>query len=397
MQLLTQNSDLKRTGIYGWTLPAHWVQLTDGKRFNTCPNAGICGAFCYAKSGTYQFSNVKKAHIEKLELVLNNRPEWIRMMNEEIAKPKYNGKYIRIHDAGDFFSIDYAVDWLNIAKQNPDVIFYTYTKEVDLFKNKIPSLIPSNFIVIYSYGGKQDHMIDPEVDRHSDVFYDYDKMIQEGYNDIGEDDKQAAIHPNHRVGLFRNNIPHFIKKQGDKKFSQWQSGDRPSKQSNVILLIGATGTGKTWVMTELIKKYQCNRRQKMGKVYFHRSEDMIIVGRYDGSMFQGSDKLSMSVITDLESLLKHAKGDMVLLEGDRFTNSKVIAKAKPTIIRINGDGEEGRSKRGSAQTERQIKSIFTRVHNIQLSKNDHEVENSTEALELIINIIQTKRNGNNNA
>ena len=56
MRLLTQNSDLKKTGIYGWTLPAHIVTLTNGERFNTCPNAGVCGAFCYAKTGTFQFS-----------------------------------------------------------------------------------------------------------------------------------------------------------------------------------------------------------------------------------------------------------------------------------------------------------------------------------------------------
>ena len=53
MNLLTQNSDLKRTGIYGWTLPAHVVKLSDGSTFNVCPNAGICAKFCYAKTGTY--------------------------------------------------------------------------------------------------------------------------------------------------------------------------------------------------------------------------------------------------------------------------------------------------------------------------------------------------------
>jgi hypothetical protein len=55
MNLLTQNSDLKKSGIYGWTLPAHWSTLTDGTKFNTCPNAGVCAAFCYAKNGTYNF------------------------------------------------------------------------------------------------------------------------------------------------------------------------------------------------------------------------------------------------------------------------------------------------------------------------------------------------------
>jgi hypothetical protein len=219
MNLLTQNSDLKKSGIFGWTLPAHWVTLTDGSKFNTCPNAGACAAFCYAKNGTYLFSNVRKAHIEKLELVLNNREEWKRMMIEEINKPKYIGKYIRIHDAGDFFNETYAQDWIDISTECNNSIFYTYTKEVLMMK-KLHK--PSNFIAIYSFGGKQDNHINKDIDRHSDVFPDHGEMLRLGYVDIADDDKQAAINPNHKIGLYRNNIKHFIKKMGSKKFSDYQ-------------------------------------------------------------------------------------------------------------------------------------------------------------------------------
>lgn len=60
------------------------------------------------------------------------------------------------------------------------------------------------------------------------MFPNYKEMVEAGYNDIGDDDSQAAVNKNHRVGLYRNNIRHFIKKMGDKKFSDWQNGDRPS-------------------------------------------------------------------------------------------------------------------------------------------------------------------------
>lgn len=220
MNLFTQNSDLEKTGIYGWTLPAHWVTLSNGQKFNTCPNAGVCGAFCYAKNGTYMFPAVKQSHLEKLELVLFRPEEWYNAMIEELALPKYVGKFIRIHDGGDFFSWPYALRWLQIAAANPQCTFYTYTKEVLLFKETLASFIPGNFIIIYSFGGKQDKYIDRETDRHSDVFTDYDKMIAMGYYDIEADDKLAAIGPK-KVGLFRNNIKHFIKKQGDRSFGEW--------------------------------------------------------------------------------------------------------------------------------------------------------------------------------
>lgn len=215
MKLFTQNSDLRKTGIFGWTLPAHWIKLSNGSKFNTCPNAGICAAFCYAKNGTYMFSNVRKVHLEKLELVLFQRDKWKQMINEELKLKKYNGKYIRIHDSGDFFNKQYALDWIEIAENNKQCIFYSYTKEVSLFKSI--ENIPTNFILIYSFGGREDHLINKDLDRHSDVFPNYDEMIKAGYNDITEDDKQAAINQNFKVGLYRNNIKHFIKKNGRQK------------------------------------------------------------------------------------------------------------------------------------------------------------------------------------
>jgi len=221
INLFTQNSDLRESGVFGWTLPAHKVTLTNGKKFNTCPNAGVCGAFCYAKSGTYMFSNVRKAHIQKLELVLYHRQTWIDLMIEELNKGKYIGRYVRIHDAGDFFSWNYTMDWFKIIKCCPWVQFYTYTKEVKLFKHTLKEQIPKNLIVIYSYGGKQDHLIEPEIDRHSDVFHNYDEMISKGYIDISENDLLSALSPNHKIGLYRNNIKHFIKKMGSKNFSDF--------------------------------------------------------------------------------------------------------------------------------------------------------------------------------
>lgn len=221
INLFTQNSDLKKTGIYGRTIPAHNVITNQGEKFNTCPNAGVCGAFCYAKNGTYLFKNVRKAHLDKLDLVLNHSEKWINLMNEELSKKKYINKSIRVHDAGDFFNEKYTREWFQIINSNPEIFFYAYTKEVLLFKEILKDEIPENFVIIYSFGGKQDKYIDKETDRHSDVFYDYDKMIGSGYIDIAENDLLSAISENKKIGLFRNNIKHFIKKMGDKNFSDY--------------------------------------------------------------------------------------------------------------------------------------------------------------------------------
>ena len=63
------------------------LEIIYGKKFNTCPNAGVCAAFCYAKSGTFMFKNVRAAHIKKLEMVLYKPEAWIDAMNNELQRP----------------------------------------------------------------------------------------------------------------------------------------------------------------------------------------------------------------------------------------------------------------------------------------------------------------------
>jgi hypothetical protein len=147
------------------------------------------------------------------------------------------------------------------------------------------------------------------------------------------------------------------------------------------------GSGKTWVMEQLIQYYVLSHKRKAGKIYYHTDNRIVVLGKYDGSMYQGSDKLSMSVMTDVDAFLSWNKTNIVIAEGDRFTNGKFIGKANPIVIKITDDGVVGRLKRNSSQSERHLKSMYTRVNNI---KADKEVINSIEALQLIKNIIDGK-------
>ncbi len=131
-----------------------------------------------------------------------------------------------------------------------------------------------------------------------------------------------------------------------------------------ILIIGECGVGKTFVMNKVIQKYNCNKEERIGLINYNTNGFINITGRYDGSTFQGSDKLSMSVMLSLKDFLSDVKGFNVF-EGDRFTNKNFIAAAEPYIIKIKGNGIKGRALRGSNQTQRQIKSIQTRVNNIR--------------------------------
>ena len=223
MKLLTQNSELRPDGIFNWSLPAFGVRLSNGQTMNVCPTAGACASFCYARNGTYNFSNVKSKHIKNLEYTLYHPEDFVAEMIEECLKPKMKGKYVRIHDAGDFYSETYLNNWLRIIKACAEVTFYAYTKEVSLFKRVVEPTCPSNFKYLYSLGGKEDYLIDLENDRHADVFPDDAAILDAGYANQDASDLLAITLPSNKIGIPANNIKHFNKKMAGRTFSTLQS------------------------------------------------------------------------------------------------------------------------------------------------------------------------------
>jgi hypothetical protein len=205
MQLLTQNTKMKKSSdgkytVVNWTIPA--FQSSTGLR--TCPNAGLCATGCYARSGTYMFANVKRAHEAKLALTLTDTfiVDIVREITAWLDKKSTKLLKVRIHDAGDFYSAEYLAKWIRIMtyfEMNSRVSFYAYTKQVELFKQT--SDMPHNFTVIFSYGGRQDRLIDVNADRHSRVFETVEALKAAGYVDGTTDDMVAATHPNPRIGL----------------------------------------------------------------------------------------------------------------------------------------------------------------------------------------------------
>lgn len=198
---LTQNSKIKKMSgkkTFNWGIPAY----RSAKGFKTCPNAGACAKGCYATQGAYIFSNVAKVFEARLKLAQS--PRFTKIMHAEIQRRGV--ERLRIHDSGDFFSQEYLDSWLIIIKANPGTEFYCYTKMVSLFKRyHADGLIPSNFSVIYSYGGTEDKLIDRKNDRHSWVFSSIKALVAAGYADAHIDDS-VALGANKRIGLVYHGV-----------------------------------------------------------------------------------------------------------------------------------------------------------------------------------------------
>ena len=187
-----------------------------------CQTAGVCARFCYARVGTYQFSNVKAAHARNLAMVVEDLDGWTQAMSDELDHKRYVGKWVRIHDAGDFFTDEYLQAWMDLARSHPETTFYAYTREVARFKRMAEGKAPPNFLWLYSLGGMEDGLVDLEHDRHCDVFPSLEAAEEAGYTSQHEDDRHCVTLPTNKIAVVVNNIPHLKKRQGSETFGSLQ-------------------------------------------------------------------------------------------------------------------------------------------------------------------------------
>lgn len=108
---------------------------------STCP---VHCPGCYANYGCYQFANVKESLRKNTEIARDHLDFLNRALRAQIETFKA-GTEIRIHAVGDFFSGEYLEMWHEIAKDYPEMIFWTYTK-VRAFENAFADLDNANIV-----------------------------------------------------------------------------------------------------------------------------------------------------------------------------------------------------------------------------------------------------------
>lgn len=172
MMLTGGNSKLKETArlndciVLGFTLP----------RVLTCPEAGECKEFCYGKAGMYCMPNpFNHAHAN---LNATKRADFVDAMHVELAyhehQARLKGKklWVRLHDLGDFYSLEYALKWKELIHSFSNVNFYAYSTSLKILDEAgmlgnthnwclIPSystasknLLPKNFAYVLAPNAK---------------------------------------------------------------------------------------------------------------------------------------------------------------------------------------------------------------------------------------------------
>lgn len=156
----------KLFGIYTFSLPSGW----------TCPGASLCLAkavrignktklirgedsefTCYQASLESIFPTLYEMVHYNLNLLKRVKTAVAMAELIHVSLP-FPCRTVRIHVGGDFFNEEYFRAWCIVAKNNPNVLFYAYTKSIRVWK-KLRHLVPSNFILTASKGGKFDKEI----------------------------------------------------------------------------------------------------------------------------------------------------------------------------------------------------------------------------------------------
>lgn len=99
---------------------------------------------------------------------------------------------IRIHVSGDFFNQAYFDAWMIVARFNPNVHFYAYTKSVNYWVAYLDAgyKIPTNVNLTASYGGRHDDLINKHNLKSVEVVFHPQQALTMGL-EIDHDDSLA--------------------------------------------------------------------------------------------------------------------------------------------------------------------------------------------------------------
>ena len=188
-----------------------------------------CQFRCFAASQECTYSSVRKQRWYNFNILKSAKT--VEKMGNVIQSSIPKGmKTVRVHVSGDYYNETYFLAWLNVALNNPTILFYGYTKALPhLVKYK--KYIPNNFRLTASKGGTHDHLIKKHNLKYAEVVFSVEEAQDKGLS-IDHDDGLAMY--------------------SDKSFALLLHGTQPkdseaSKAWQKILKdgVGGYGEGKT--------------------------------------------------------------------------------------------------------------------------------------------------------
>jgi len=169
----------------------------------------------------------------------------------------------------------------------------------------------------------------------------------------------------------------------------------------IVGICGEPSTGKTSLMRKLMAELSVEWVHDRFKTldYLH-NEKHVVLGKYAGEYFDGTDSLSMAVINDAEEFLLQPR-EVILFEGDRlfcqrFLQACLRATKMCRFVQLTYSSDtflvrrEDRAMRGIKQADSFIKGRRTKYGNLRKDFPFIEVmsnDNLTDQQAIVKNLI----------
>lgn len=169
----------------------------------------------------------------------------------------------------------------------------------------------------------------------------------------------------------------------------------------VLFVAGVPASGKTTLFKRIREALFVDSTEfKNGKVRGIESADRKyqMLGVFDGSTFEGTDRLSMTVIDDaikhIQQLGTEPIPRVVFVEGDRLFNYRFLSETCANVIVIDAFDEvlaKRHEQRGDNQSETFLKSRRTKIENMMMKYNipktwNNTIDDSTRLLQYVISL-----------
>jgi len=134
---------------------------------------------CFSASAEAQYPNVYKARKHNFDIFKKHAKDYTALYNILSSSLPPDAKIIRFFVAGDMTTLKMFDAFISLAKKNPTVRFYQYTKSLPLLVARLGQL-PSNYSIVASKGGKWDYLIDKHNLRFAEVVYSEKEAKEKG-------------------------------------------------------------------------------------------------------------------------------------------------------------------------------------------------------------------------
>jgi hypothetical protein len=178
---------------------------------------------CFSATAEAAFPPVRRQRDHNFSLLkdCDTVDEMVELLTMSI-RPSYAP--FRIHVGGEFFNQKYFDAWCEYARQNPNRIFYAYTKSLPYWVARIDS-IPANLSLTASRGGRMDHLINEYGLKEAVVVFSEEEAAKLGL-EIDHDDSHAInnlmpsfallLHGTQKAGSDASQAQKIMKAKGTK-------------------------------------------------------------------------------------------------------------------------------------------------------------------------------------